>query len=357
MHYKILISFTMKFPKIFEIKTSKRYFFVASLSSILSDGALYKFYGTSGRFDGYCFYLKRRKLNIVKQSNYLTFMRKMIALNPIPDDENKFSGMYDIIQYLFQNNKPLEVHLFKGQFLYGFILSYDTEQIKMKALYFNGSVYKDNVNISVSNIKELFFGSPGLEKYEFLLQEDVIDDLKETPVIYSKQPLIKLHTLCSIFFKSRYCFEVGYINGIDDGKVIMDLFDEEGFYDGVLIRDLAEVSKISYRGKYLKMMDKLINIHHSKAKMLNKNDFNGIMKYCLENQITVNISTKNRKQFDYAIIKEINSSDLLCAHYDGFAHYIGERKYPLKDINYLCFGDELTKNFNQIINTKDVLTK
>ena len=343
----------MKPSKIFEIKTGERNFFVASLSSVLSDGSLYKFYGRSGRFDGYGFYPKRKKLNIVKQSSYLTYMRKMIALYTIPDNRNKFSCLNDIIQYLFQNNKPLEIHLFKGQLLYGFILSCNAEQIKMKALYFNGDIYKDNVNISISNIKELFFGSPSLEKYEFLLQEDVVDDLKEAPVIYSKHPLIKLHTLCSIFFKSRYFFEVGYINGIDDGKVIMDLFDEEGFYDGVLIRDLAEVSQISYRGKYLKMMNKLINIHHSKAKMLNKNDFNDIIKYCYENQIMVNVSTKRRKQFDFSIIKEINSSDILCVHYDQFAHYIGERRYSLKDINYFCFNDELTKNFNHTINNKD----
>jgi len=188
-----------------------------------------------------------------------------------------------ISQYLFSNKKALEIHLFNGRLLYGFIVSCNEEHINMKALNFNGNIYNDNVNISISNIKELFFDSPGLNKYEFLLQEDVVDDLKEMPVIYSKRPLIMINILCSIFFGSTYFFEVGYINGIDNGKIIAELIDERGLYDGVLIRDINEVSKISYRGKYLKTIAKLTNIHHSKSEMLKLNNFSDIIKYCYEN--------------------------------------------------------------------------
>ena len=343
--------------KIFEIKNGKKCFYVGSLLGILTDGSLYKLYDKSGRFDGYTFYSKRKRLNIVNQSSYLNFMRKMISLNAIFHDENDFSCLSDIIQYLFSNKKALEIHLFNGRLLYGFIVSYNAEQINMKALNFNGDVYKDNVNILIANIKELFFDSPGLKKYEFLLQEDVVDYVKEMPVIYSKRPLLIFHTLCAIFFGSTYFFEVGYINGIDNGKIIVELIDEKGLYDGVLIKDIKEVSKISYRGNYLKTINKLVNIHKSRLEMLNIKKFSEIIEYCYENQILIKITTSNRKTYDYAIIKEIKPSDILCSYYDKYARYIGERKYSLDSIIYFCFNDSATTKSNQLIKHKYLSNK
>lgn len=59
--------------------------------------------------------------------------------------------------------------------------------------------------------------------------------------------------------------------------------------------------------------------------------------------------TNNRKTYDYAIIKKIKPSDILCSCYDKSARYIGERTYSLDSIIYFCFNDSVTKKFNQLI--------
>lgn len=86
--------------------------------------------------------------------------------------------------------------------------------------------------------------------------------------------------------------------------------------------------------------------------MLKLNNFSDIIKYCYENKILIKITTNNRKTYDYAIIKKIKPSDILCSCYDKSARYIGERTYSLDSIIYFCFNDSVTKKFNQLIKHK-----
>lgn len=165
--------------------------------------------------------------------------------------------------------------------------------------------------------------------------------------------IFKAKKTVAIYANCNYpdSFALGKIIGLCDKYILLEEFDNHGYYDGYSIINIQNIFRIETESKYIKKMDILNcgNTRQYKQIELENYTTDSLIKYCLINNVIVDIriASSDMDVFGYIVdfkkeflkIKQISEEGT----FDGFSFvninsidYMSIKRIECRNIEHLC---------------------
>ncbi len=165
--------------------------------------------------------------------------------------------------------------------------------------------------------------------------------------------LISVHT----DFDESDIFTLGYLIGIDENNVLMNMVDRYGEENGFCIINLADIYNFELDKMYSGKIEKLFKLKEQKRQYISNSDSNAIvnfLKHAFDNHLLIQV---NEDDYYIGYVKDFSDQVLTTEKIDNYGDEIGISSLDMNNVNSLKCQTKYLRDIELIRNSKFIISK
>ncbi len=153
--------------------------------------------------------------------------------------------------------------------------------------------------------------------------------------------------IVSIFddYENTDKFSAGFIVDISDDHILLEHVSPYGLYDGFMVKEIKNVYRITYCGKYERKLDYLYKVQkqsHSKIKSLSDSVLMNLLLHAQNNKLVTTVELFDSELEDIqGYVSNISEELIVFDTVDDYGKIDGKSIIKINDITYLtCDSDK-----------------